>query len=238
MGMGSRGLLSCVIAWWLFGCNVQVWEPGKAPPAENQSGWEDPPAAESESAPEAEGGEAEAEEPEAPVEAAADDATEPTGPGTLVVRATIKGEPVAAAVQVLEGASVVARGESGESLTAPPGRYAIEVAIEDAATLADTPTKRMTVVLRAGETVNQPVSFPWAAIQLRVRINGKVSSSAKVDILRSGKVITTLQSDRPHVMFSPGRYDARVRVGGATIEVPQLLFPEGATRTVPVDVQM
>ena len=86
--------------------------------------------------------------------------------------------------------------------------------------------------------MRQPVSFPWAAIQLRVRINGKVNASAKVDIIRAGKVVATLQSDKPHVMFSPGRYDAKVHTGGAEIEVPQLLFPEGATRTVPVDVQM
>jgi hypothetical protein len=86
--------------------------------------------------------------------------------------------------------------------------------------------------------VTQPVSFPWAAIQLRVRVNGQVNRKAKVDIMRDGEVLATLQSDQPHVKFSPGRYEAKVRVGGAKIDAPELLFPEGATRTVPVDIQM
>lgn len=228
---------------WLMACSgVQVWEPGKAPPAENQSGWEELPEPEpEEELEEAEDDEAHAEGEARDGDDGAQEAAqepEPSGPATVVIEATVKGEPVPAAARVLDGDAVVASGKSGEALTVAPGHYVLEAAIEDSGVIADRPSKRTSLALRAGATLQQPMAFPWAAIQLRVRVNGKLNRSATVDIIKNGEVVATLKSDQPHVMFTPGRYDAKVRVGGAKIDAPQLLFPEGATRTVPVDVQM
>ncbi|MDD9932300.1 MAG: hypothetical protein OXT09_01775 [Myxococcales bacterium] len=163
----------------------------------------------------------------------------PAGPARITVRARVKGEPVAAQVALLAASGAeVASGGSGEPLSAPAGEYTLVVAIEDPSVLVDRPTQRGPITLVPGASADHPVEFPWASVQLRVRVNGRVDEGAKVDILRNGEVVATMKSDAAHVLVSPGRYGAKVRTRGAEVEVQQLMFPQGATRAVPVDVPM
>lgn len=163
----------------------------------------------------------------------------PSGPATLTVVVSVKGEEVPASVRLIDGAGAeAASGHAGDTLGVESGDYTLEVEVDDAAVLADKPKQRSPITLAPGASVRHPIELPWASIQLRVRVNGKVDGGAEVDIMRHGEVVTTMRSDGEHVMVSPGRYDARVRTRRAEIEVPQLMFPQGATRTLPVDVQM
>jgi hypothetical protein len=160
------------------------------------------------------------------------------GPATITVTAKLRGEPVAADVKLIGSDGTEVSGAAGEILSAQSGEYTLEVAITDPAILADTPTQSSALTLAPGDAVMQPVEFPWAMIQLAVKINGKPAKGAKVDILRHGEVVTTFESMAEPRPISPGRYSARVRTRNAEIEVPELMFPAGATRTVPVDVAL
>jgi hypothetical protein len=112
------------------------------------------------------------------------------------------------------------------------------VSIEDAAILADRPTLRVPLTVPAGASLTPRVDFPWASVQLNVRVNGEPETKASVRIIRQGAAVATVQSGGASVTLSPGRYQAEVTTRGATIEVKMLLFPEGATQSLPVDVKM
>src|SRR5262245_17910952 len=75
-----------------------------------------------------------------------------TGPGPLVLTATIAGKSVPAVVHVLD-ASGEKRAEvkAGEPVNLPAGNYDLEVAITDAAVMADRPTQKRELVLQAGQ---------------------------------------------------------------------------------------
>ncbi|MGD8861873.1 MAG: hypothetical protein PVI30_17820 [Myxococcales bacterium] len=162
----------------------------------------------------------------------------PAGPGTITVTARVRGEAVPAAVKLIAADGSEITGASGEIISAQSGDYTLEVAITDPAILADTPTQSTALTLAPGDAVMQPVDFPWAMVQLAVKINGKPAKGAKVDIMRHGEVVATFEAMADPRPISPGRYSARVRTRSAEIEVPELMFPDGATRTVPVDVAL
>ena len=163
----------------------------------------------------------------------------PSGPSSLTVSASVKGANVAAHVRLLRAdGSAAAEGDAGQKLTVPSGDYSLDVQVTDESVLVDRPNKRSEVTLAPGGDLSQSVSFPWARIKLNVQVNGKLDPSAVVRILRQGAIVAEIRSGGDYVNVSPGRYKAVVKTRGAEIEVDQIMFPEGATREMPVPVQM
>jgi hypothetical protein len=162
-----------------------------------------------------------------------------TGPGTLVLTASIAGKPVPAVVRVLDPSGEKrAEAKAGEPLTLPAGSYELEVAITDAAVMADKPTQKRELVLQAGQTANVEARFQWAKVTLDVRINGRSQPGAKVQLLRAEEVVAEMKSGAPPTPVTPGRYEADVLLKGAKIRVKGLQFPDSATQIVPVNVRM
>lgn len=163
----------------------------------------------------------------------------PSAPATLTVEAAVKGEVKPATVQLIDSeGEQAAAGKGGESLSVPSGEYTLIVSIEDPKVLADRPTQRTPITIAPGQNPTERVDFPWASVQLKVRVNGEPESKATVRLMRQGAVIATVESGGEHITLSPGRYQAEVVTRDATIEVKMLLFPEGATQSLPVDVKM
>jgi hypothetical protein len=214
----------------LIGCGLLLLA-GCAPPAE-------PTAA----APSSTGAEQAPTTPVAPEPVAAEPvapAPAPSAPATVTVEAAVKGELKPADVKLIDAeGEEAAAGKTGESLSVPSGEYTLLVSIEDPKVLADRPTQRTPITIAPGQNPVERVDFPWASVQLKVRVNGEPENKATVRLMRQGAVIATVESGGEHITLSPGRYQAEVVTRDATIEVKMLLFPEGATQTVPVDVRM
>jgi hypothetical protein len=142
-------------------------------------------------------------------------------------------------VRVLSASGdVVAEGESGVALALASGSYRVAVQVTDAAVLLDRPTQTQDVTLAPGNNAALACDFPWAKVQLNVLVNGKSEAAAVVRLSRKGAVVGDMKSRGDFVAVSPGRYDAEVLVKGNTIKVEGILFPDGATQTVPVAVQL
>jgi hypothetical protein len=187
------------------------------------------------------GSEANAEAAAAPAPSSAEPepAPAPQGPASITVEVKVHGKAVAASVELLgEDGQPAASGKAGEPIRTQSGEYEMRVSIADAAVLLDKPTQRRSLTLHAGDDLHQVVEFPWAMIQLNVVINGRPATNASVKLMRQGAEVGTLKSGADFVPISPGKYEADVKAEGASIAVHGLMFPEGATQTVPVNVQL
>jgi hypothetical protein len=176
--------------------------------------------------------------PPAAAAPAAPPAPAPTGPGSVTVDAKVHGASVPAEVK-LTGADggVAASGKAGDALSVQPGDYELVVSITDSSVLLDEPSQRSALTVHAGDALHPVADFPWAKIQLNVVVNGS-PTKASVHLMRQGKEVGVLQSGADFAPISPGRYEAVVKTAGASIEVHGLMFPEGATQTVPVNVSL
>jgi hypothetical protein len=164
---------------------------------------------------------------------------EASGPAAITVEAKVHGKAVDANVRLLGGdGSEVVAGKTGQTLSVQSGEYEMHVEITDAAVLLDKPTQRRPLTLHAGDNLHEAVEFPWAMVQLNVMVNGGLEKNASVMLSRQGKAVGTIKSGADPVAISPGHYEAEAKAGGATIQVKGLMFPEGATQTVPVNVQL
>lgn len=161
------------------------------------------------------------------------------GPASVTIEVTVKGKPVAAAIQLRDQVGkVAAEGKAGEKIVTSSGKYEAAVQITDESALVDKPTKRLTIELRPGQDAKEQMSFPWAKIRLHVKVGGKLDPNAKVNLLRDGAVVASVQSaGQDYVQISPGRYQAEVHLKKTKAMIDNVMFPEGATQDVPVDVQ-
>jgi len=163
----------------------------------------------------------------------------PSGPASITIEAKVHGQAVPATIKIIDdGGQTVASGKSGEALNLKSGEYELHVTVSDASVLLDRPTQRRVLTLHAGDNAHETVEFPWAKIQLNVVINGTPAKSASVRLMRQGAEVGVLKSGADFVPISPGKYEAEVKAEGASIAVHGLMFPEGATQTVPVNVQL
>jgi hypothetical protein len=161
-----------------------------------------------------------------------------TGSASLNVRATVAGQVVPVRVRVLdESGKVASEGESGTPIALRAGSHKIELQISDASALADTPKQVREVFLEPGKTAEVEASFPWAKVTLNVLVGGRSQKGVPVKLLRNGAVVAEMKSGAKPAAITPGKYEADVLMKGTTIRVKGLLFPEGATQTVPVRVQ-
>lgn len=219
----TNGCVSCLALGLIAGCGQSAAPPPAASAAEASTGQE-----------RAQSGAKQSESEQAPAAT-----TEPQGPARLTVEAKVHGKPVAATVHLITAAGNDAEsGESGQTINTQSGEYELRVEIKDAAAMLDKPTQSSNLTLHAGDDLHQSVEFPWAMIQLNVMVNGNLEHNATVQLSRQGSVVGSIKSGAAPVAISPGRYEAEVKARGATIAVKGLMFPEGATQTVPVNVQM
>lgn len=221
-------LCSIVLFGFAFGCGGSAAAPGEGPeatpPPEATAGDEHVPVA----------------EPPVAAQPAAAEEPEETGPASFSTKVTVGGKAAPAHVRVLSSSEqVVVEGEAGASLSLPAGQYyRIEIKISDPKTLFDQPAQTQELTLHPGNNPVVSVDFPLAKVKLNVVVNGKSEANATVKLMRRGEAVGELKSGGDFVPLSPGRYDAEVHVKGSVIEVKDLLFPEGATQTVPVAVQL
>lgn len=161
-----------------------------------------------------------------------------TGSGSVDVRALVAGQVVAVHIRVFdESGNVATEGKSGTPIALRAGKHRIELQISDAAALADTPKQTREVFVDAGKTTLVEAAFPWAKVQLNVMVGGRSQPGVPVKILRNGEVVAHMKGGAKPAAITPGKYEADVTLKGATIRVKGLMFPEGATQTVPVRVQ-
>jgi hypothetical protein len=185
--------------------------------------------------------EAPAAEPSAPESASEEEAIpmRRSGPAKLTLDAVVQGKSVPAKVRLLAAdGSEAASGETGQALNVQSGEYTLEVEIVDDDALLDKPTQKRQLTVNAGDELNEKAEFPWSKVTLNVRVNGKLDRGAKVILLRDGQEVAKVKSGAPLAPISPGRYEAVVETRGAKIEVKGMLFPEGGSETMPVDVRM
>ena len=162
-----------------------------------------------------------------------------SGPAKLTLDAQVKGKSVPAKVRLLAAdGSEAAAGEAGQPLNVQSGQYTLEVEILDEASLLDKPTQKRELTVNAGDELNEKAEFPWSMVTLNVRVNGKLDRNAKVILIRDDKEVAKVKSGAAPAPISPGRYEAVVETRGAKIEVKGMLFPEGGSETMPVDVSM
>lgn len=161
-----------------------------------------------------------------------------SGSSTVTVRALVAGQVVPAKVRVLDSAGAVqAEAASGTPITLKSGSHRLELTISDPAAMADTPTQVREVFVEPGKPSTVDATFPWARVQLNVLVGGRSQSGVPVKLLRNGEVVAEMKGGAKPAAITPGKYEADVMLKGTVIRVKGLLFPEGATQTVPVRVQ-
>jgi hypothetical protein len=75
-------------------------------------------------------------------------------------------------------------------------------------------------------------------VRVAVRIRGKLDPTSVVTLLKDGNSIAKLTSgDQDYVAVAPGRYGVKVRSKRAEIVSSDITCNEGATQTVPIDVE-
>jgi hypothetical protein len=161
-----------------------------------------------------------------------------TGSASVDVRALVAGQVVPVHIRVFDETGKVAmEAESGAPIALRAGSHRIELQISDAAALADKPKQTREVFLEPGKTTLVEATFPWAKVQLNVLVGGRSQAGVPVKLLRNGEVVAQMKGGAKPAAITPGKYEADVLLKGTTIRVKGLLFPEGATQTVPVRVQ-
>jgi hypothetical protein len=163
----------------------------------------------------------------------------PTGPGRLTVFNRVGTDNVGGTVSVmdLEG-EVVAEGASGETFDLPSGQYTLAGTITDPAILIDTPTDQGDdpVTVRPGATTEGLVRHGRARIRLRVRRGNREISQWRLEITRGEETITMRSNGNEYIPVSPGRYNGVLHFGTNQITVNDLIFPDGASRDLPINV--
>lgn len=175
---------------------------------------------------------AESDEP-APEEPAA-----ATGPGRLTVATEIGRKPVAAHIKIHgEDGSVLVEGSSNEVLTVPAGAVEIEATVTDAQALIDLPTMRQRVTVEPGAEAKERLEFVRCLVRVTVNIRGKLDPSAVVTLSRKGTEVAKLTSGAEEfVPITPGKYNASVKSSRAAITVSEIALNEGATQTIPINI--
>lgn len=223
-----KNALPCMLLC-VLGCGGGTSE--SRPPASASPGIEDESASEAAAEPSA---------PRASVESATN--TEPApkaGPASLSLDAQVHGKSVPANVRLLSAdGNEIASGPSGQAIQLPSGEYTLEVQINDASAMLDTPTQRRQLTIHGGDALQERAEFPWAMIQLNVRVNGTLDRKAEVVLMRDGQEVAKVHSGVEPAAITPGRYEATVLTHGAKIEVKGMQFPEGGTAVKPIDVHM
>jgi hypothetical protein len=160
-----------------------------------------------------------------------------SGPATLKVVTKVGHDAVAAHVKVFADGNMIVEGKSGEPLSVRSGDLEIEASLSDSKALLGHETVHRSVTLAAGADATETVIFERSLVRVVVQIRGKVDPSAVVTLSKDGATVAKLKSgDKDYVAIAPGRYNASVKSQRAEINSSDITLNEGATQTVPIDV--
>lgn len=161
-----------------------------------------------------------------------------SGPATLKVVTKVAGKEVSAHVKVFdESGTLLAEGKAGQALSVRSGELSVEAELTDPKALRGQETVRRSVSVAAGADASETLVFERCLVRVAVRIRGKLDTTAVVTLLKDGVEIAKLTSgDQDYVAVAPGRYNAKVRSKRAEIVSSDITLNEGATQTVPIDV--
>ena len=164
----------------------------------------------------------------------------PSGPVEVTVSVRIGNEDGSAQIRLLDSnGDSVHEGASGTPFTVQSGTYSLEASITDARVMVDTPTKTEEVTLSPGEPQTVEVRFPVARVRLGVSRRGRMSYRGQITLFREGteEEVASFRLSNNHIAITPGRYEANVRSGSLDTRVSGLMFMDGATQNVPIEVQ-
>jgi hypothetical protein len=185
--------------------------------------------------------EATVQEPQEQVEATPDPTPTRRGPGRIHVVIRVGGHEASGHVRVLnDGGDVVAEGDSGETFNVDSGTYTVEGHITDRDVMFDTPTMEIDggVTVEPGEEATANVDFNVSRVRIHVRRNNRDLRNWRLELTRQGTDQSIqLQPSNEHIPITPGRYDGTVIMGSDRITVEGIIFPGGATRDLPIDLQ-
>jgi hypothetical protein len=178
---------------------------------------------------------------EAPVEEASSEPEQPVAaasPATLKVVTKVGGKALPARIKVFdESGALLAEGASDKPLAVRSGELSIEVALPDSKELRGGETVQRSVSVAPGADVTETVIIERCMVRVNVRIRGKLDPTSVVTLLRDGATIAKLTSgDQDYVAVAPGRYNVKVRSKRAEIVSSDITLNEGATQTIPIDV--
>lgn len=175
--------------------------------------------------------------PDEPEEQEAAPAAPTSGPATLKVVTKVGHDAVAAHVKVFSNGGMLAEGKSGEPLSVRSGDLEIEATLSDSKALLGHETVHKSISLEAGADKTETVIFERSLVRVAVHIRGKLDTSAVVTLSKDGATVAKLKSgDKDYVAITPGRYNASVKSQRAEITTTDITLNEGATQTVPIDV--
>jgi len=166
-------------------------------------------------------------------------APEPTGPAHLTVTVKVGFDAATLPVRVLGGdGNEVATTTAGQALTLPAGDYTVVVAVTDAHMLADTPEQQESISLAPGEERNLQIQFARARVRLLVRRNNRELRGARVELRHAGsdETVADFRTGNDYVPISAGRYTAIVHAANQEITVNDMIFMEGSSRDMPIDI--
>lgn len=170
------------------------------------------------------------------------EAPAPSGSAKVIVRVKVAGEDVAAPVQVLAlSGKVVAEGRAGSPIEIPAGTYELSAAVEDPKLIIGAPKKKSSPrTITAGETMEEVLEMPAAKVKLRVLKKGRPVAGATVKLSRAGAIGSEVVAEFPvtddFIRVAAGRYDALIVLKNEQVEVKGLVFPAGATREMPINI--
>jgi hypothetical protein len=176
--------------------------------------------------------------PEEEPEPAAAPAAEVSGPATLTVVAKVGHDVVPARIKVFDASGApVAEGASGKPLSVRSGDLQIEATLADSKVLLGHETVHRSVSVAPKADATESVVFERCLVRVAVNIRGKLDTTAVVTLSKDGSQVAKLTSGaKDYVAIAPGRYSASVRSKRAEITSSDITLNEGATQTVPIDV--
>jgi hypothetical protein len=164
----------------------------------------------------------------------------PSGPVEVTIAVKVGNDDAAATVSLVnEAGETAAEGPAGQAFTVQSGSYQVTATIGDASVLIDTPSQTQDAQLVPGEPQTVEVRFMRAMVHLAVTRNGRPIRHPEVTLFRQGsdEPAATFRVSNDHVPISPGRYEADVKIRGHEIRVSGLIFPDGATQNIPVNIE-
>jgi len=176
---------------------------------------------------------------EPPMDEGLEPEPEATGPAQLTVTVKVGFTAAELPVRVLNAdGDEVANGTAGRAFTLPSGVYTVVVAVTDASVLADTPEKQEEVALAPGEDGSIEIQFARAQVRLHVRRNNRELRRARVELRHAGsdETVVDFRTSNDYLPISAGRYTAIVHAANQEITVNDMIFMEGSSRDMPIDI--
>jgi hypothetical protein len=165
----------------------------------------------------------------------------PTGPAQLRIAVRLGSEPFTERVELRNAEDEVIRSvRDGDEVEVPAGSYHLHGAVRDEDQLIDKPERDGEAIEAApgGETTVELI-FRRSRVRISVTKGGRNVRDAQVSLRRQGETepVTEFPSDGRTLSITPGRYDARITHRDQHIEANGLIFQDGATQNIPIQLQ-